>query len=326
MKQMPKSRLSLVLVLSAITIILILLGLCNWEWVFSHPSRTVDLAMDYLTIIAFILALKAYFDARDQGKKLLSIYESIDTKYVDVFPKHLNLLIDHIGKANDFICILWDAVDIGSYVKPRSHDRLVSELIKAADRITRNSNGTGEVKLLLWGRPKAISQAGATGFSEDKANEFCKHVSNNKIFIEQLPLILERHKQTDKNKPVNHKDLIPFISADKPINFGGENVKDLFNVFQLCYHDYIANLLHYNKVSVRIIETLVDGSEKPDKGPIPSANFFWILDNGKGGDQGGFLLLTPGEDAPAFCTTDPNLTRNLQHIFDAHYGLGKPYV
>ncbi len=316
MRPKPKSMPSLVLALSAVTVLLI--GLCNWKWVVGHAALLDDSIMQILTIVAFILAFRAYFEAKNQGEKLRSIYESVDTKYVDVFPKHLGLLIDHIGQANDFVCILWDAVDIGSYVYPSYHDRLVSELIKAADRIARNESELGGVRFLLWGKPKAISQAGVNVLNKDKAKEFCVHVSKKEEFIKQLPILLQKYKNTEKGNTVCDNDLIPFINSEKPIDFSCKNMEIFFQVFQLCYHDYIANLLG-KKISVRINEKLGDHS-------IPSANFFWISDNGKGGVHGGFLLLTPGEAAPAFCTSDPNLTNTLKYIFDSNFNKALPYV
>ena len=319
MEPKAKSPPLLGIALSIVTIFLSLLIPYKWEWVVSHPERTVDLVMYYLTIVAFILAFKAYFDARDQGEKLLSIYESVDTKFAGVFPKHLSLLINHISQADDFVYILWDAVDIGSYVSPSLHDSLVLELINAADRMAISSNESKKIKFLLWGSPKARSQAGVNELNQNKANEFCKHVSKTEEFIKQLPILFEKYKNTDKYKLVSDKDLIPFFNPEKSIDFNGKNVDLSFEIFQLCYHDYVANRLVDKKISVRIIEKLGDSS-------LPSANFFWISDNGKGRDHGGFLLLTPGEYAPAFITSDPTLTSTLKMIFDSNFGRAQPYV
>lgn len=305
--------------LSIITIFLALLIPYKWEWVVSHPVRTVDLIMYYLTIIAFVLAFKAYFDARDQGEKLLSIYESVDTKFAGVFPKHLSLLIKHIRQAEDFIYILWDAVDIGSFVSPEFHDLLILELINAADRMAISTNDSKKINFLLWGSPKAISQAGVAKLNQSEANRFCKHVSKIETFINQLPVLLDKYKNIDKYKLVCNNDLIPFFTPAKPIDFHSANVDIIFELFQLCYHDYVAKRLVDKNISIRIIEQLEDGS-------FPSANFFWVSDNCNGKDQGGFLLLTPGEEAPAFITSDPNLTNTLKVIFNSNFRRAQPYV
>lgn len=57
-----------------------------------------------------------------------------------------------------------------------------------------------------------------------------------------------------------------------------------------------------------------------------TGNLFWLADVRNARAQGGFLLITPGEPAPAFCTADPNLVGQLDRIFSSYDQTATPYL
>ena len=116
-------------------ILILIGGIIYWKWVHRYAD-IFDFGMQIITVIAFILAFWSFYEAITQGEKLRSIYESVDTKYIGDFPNHISTLIEHIEQANCFVYILWDAVDIGSYVAPELHDRLIQKSYRENKRIS----------------------------------------------------------------------------------------------------------------------------------------------------------------------------------------------
>lgn len=300
--------------------------------------------MAILTVVAFVLALGAFFDAKRQGERLATIYESVDTKYEGVFPAHLDLLIRHVKQAKSFVCIVWDAVDIGSYVDPEKHNPLVDALVAAGERL----RDSGQVRFLIWGEPQAISQAGAGSFKTRKARAFCYNVRCNargSQFYNQLKDegLLDKYNQEFADTPrLTVEDFAPFR---KPIVYDkeseGEEGRRVFTIYQLCYHDYVASLLADSGVEIRVLRDIGAtplpqsalasqrgcGPDETRKPWLPPANLFWLADDEHDRTQGGFLFLAPGHDAPAFRTADRQLTDHLHDLFSANYhDHAKPYV
>ncbi len=280
-------------------------GLWYWKWVLSEQPR-IDFVMEALTIVAFVLAFVTYFDAKEQGRKLGSIYESVYTKFGGVFPEHLEILTRHIELASSFVYVIWDAVDIGSYVQPATHRRFYTAVLEAAQRIQARqatdgrTAGSGGVRFLLWGEPRAITRAASSGTRHDRTLAFCAHAAAHDAFQQRFPEILrQRHPDADP------RDFAPFVGDLRGVDFESEAVARNFERYQMCYHDFVADMFMNQGVEIHV------------RTPADAANFFWVADDGKGGINGGFLLLTPSRPAPAFSTSDPVLIDNLLRIFRA---------
>ncbi len=308
------------LLASLLSIVVIVVSIFHWTFVKSYAPE-IDFAMQIITIIAFVLAFVAYLDAKEQSKQLGSIYESVYTKYIGTFPKHIELLVKHVSTATNNIYIAWDAVDIGSYVSPALHEEFLSEIVKAAIRIrTAKGDEWAGVKFLILGTPQAISSAGGTGQTSTdtgKRREFCRHVAQNNAFLTDLPNLFEKYAASSGLNFAN--DIEPLRNAHSEKALSEKTTAKQFAVYQLCYHDFVANLLHMNGVDVRI---LLQG----DDASSPPPNFFWVTDDGAGDAQGGFLLPASSTSAPAFKTSDPNLLGNLVDVFKEHFGGAVEYM
>lgn len=298
---------------------MIAFGLRYWNFIVNYDKQ-IDFVMQIITIAAFILAFVAYLDAKKQGLKLGSIYDSVYTKYIGTFPKHIELLVKHINASNEKIYIAWDAVDIGSFVNPSVHEQFLASITNAIERINLESNSKASgVKFLLLSKPMAVSSAGGIFVIADnleKVNEFCFHAAQNKAFIESLHVLYKKYSSTDGLDFDN--DVLPFTTYHTH-TFPLRGKDKAFEVYQLCYHDFIALRLHYAGVDVRILNNANNNDSAPQ-------NFFWVADNGVGSFQGGFLLPASKKSAPAFMTSDPKLIENLSDTFMEHFDNAKKYI
>src|SRR2546421_2410991 len=82
-------------------------------------------------IILFSLGVAGFVDGRRQRHKMQEIAEGTSTRFIGLFPKHLNYLVDLINSAHHEISILVDCVDYGSFFSPEIHKRVVEAIENA---------------------------------------------------------------------------------------------------------------------------------------------------------------------------------------------------
>ena len=92
-------------------------------------------------VTAFVLALLAiifgciqFWDSRRHSEKMELIARSMSTRYLGIFPKEMDEIIDLIDLADKELIIISDFVDYGAYSRPETYQRLFDAVMRARDR------------------------------------------------------------------------------------------------------------------------------------------------------------------------------------------------
>ena len=87
-----------------------------------------------LALLAIIFGCIQFWDSRRHSSKMELVARSMSTRYIGVFPKDMDDIIDVIGLADQELLIMSDFVDYGSYSKPEGHQRLLEAVMDARGR------------------------------------------------------------------------------------------------------------------------------------------------------------------------------------------------
>jgi predicted GNAT superfamily acetyltransferase len=259
-------------------------------------SPIIQIVAPSLTILSLVLAGRSVIKSEQ-------LANSLSTRFIGTFPDCLDHITKLVNEAENYIYVLWDAADPGSYIKPEAHRRFLGAIVDAVHRKVK-------VKFLVWGDPQAITYAAEqkdTKLEARQVQTFCELRAQEEGFLERLRcLFAKRYPDRTNLKDVEELLTQPFHGNNTLL--ATDEGKALFTALLLCYHDWIVERLQNEGVRV-----VVNKGEN-DKPPIPD-NFFWITD----GKQAGFALLCPGKNAPAFYTRDNNLVDTLKDLFDDRF-------
>jgi|SRR5215469_270357 len=96
-------------------------------------SVAVQAAIFILAIIAIAFACIQFADARQQSVEMEQIAKSMSTRYIGMFPRDMDDIIDVVKAAEEELLIISDFPDYGSYSNPKAFRRLLDELLYARE-------------------------------------------------------------------------------------------------------------------------------------------------------------------------------------------------
>jgi hypothetical protein len=101
-----------------------------------QPIIAIELCSLVLAILGLFVGYKAIRLARDHDRDLLEVGKSIQTRFIGKFPQHLSRISDLINaaEAGQFLDILSDCSDYGSFFAPSLHEKVHDAIISAWER------------------------------------------------------------------------------------------------------------------------------------------------------------------------------------------------
>jgi hypothetical protein len=84
-----------------------------------------------LALLAIIFGCIQFWDSRRHSGKMEQIARSMSTRYIGMFPRDMDEIIDVIGLADQELFVVSDFADYGSYSRPETYQRLFEALTKA---------------------------------------------------------------------------------------------------------------------------------------------------------------------------------------------------
>lgn len=123
-------------------------------------------------ITAFLLALLAiifgsiqFWDSRIHSGKMEQLARSMSTRYIGIFPKDMDDIIEVINLADQELLIMSDSADYGSYSRPETYQRLHTAVLTAREKGV-------SVRWLVYGEKPAeetlLSQFKEADFAETR--------------------------------------------------------------------------------------------------------------------------------------------------------------
>lgn len=102
------------------------------------PKLLATTALQFATIVLAVLAILfgsiQFWDSRRHGSRIEHLTKSMSTRYIGMFPKDMDDIIEVIRLADRDLLIVCDFIDYGSYSRPKTHQLLFDELKKARER------------------------------------------------------------------------------------------------------------------------------------------------------------------------------------------------
>lgn len=147
-----------------------------------------------LASAAIIFAWIQFWDSRRHGSKIEQMVGSISTRFIGVFPKDIDDIIDVVQLADREILIMTDFIDYGSYSRPDKCD----ELLKA---LTHASEEKVAIRCLVYGD----GPANETLNTQFRAEEFRK-TSKSPSFSYYFD-----KKYRGRQKPTTHRELLDVL-------------------------------------------------------------------------------------------------------------------
>jgi hypothetical protein len=87
-----------------------------------------------LALLAIIFACIQFWDSRQHSDKMELVARSMSTRYLGIFPKEMNEIIDLIHLADKDLLIVSDFVDYGGYSSPETYQLLFEAVLRARAR------------------------------------------------------------------------------------------------------------------------------------------------------------------------------------------------
>ena len=97
-------------------------------------SSAFPIAGFLLAVLAIIFAPIQFWDARRHSSEIKRVAKSMSTRYVGLFPKNMDDIIEVVRLAHRELLIMCDVIDYGSYSRPETHQLLFEELKRACER------------------------------------------------------------------------------------------------------------------------------------------------------------------------------------------------
>ena len=260
----------------------------TWEWVFRGAE-----------IVALAIGFCAAWGAYRHAQHLKEVTQSLSTRFIGAFPKHLDEITKRMNSATESIKILADCVDYGSF-EPEAHAELIHAHLTALPKPV-------EIKMIIWGPAQPMSRANKyrepahreTRVFRRAVRKLLRKWSRDVNFNAELPRLLSKvlkiappHTCTDIERIRRCLEKRRYRTAKA----------DAFEALQLCLHQYTLERL-------RGCGTII--ACNPDRTLDPEL-FFWIID----GKEALYALPTPGKDAPLFYTNDRNVLLALEANFE----------
>lgn len=116
-----------------------------------------------LATVAIVFALIQFWESGRHGSKIEQLVKSMSTRYIGMFPKNLDDIVDVVRHAHKDLLIMADFVDYGSYSRPETYETVVQELERACEKGV-------SVRFLVYGD----KPAGETLQNQFKESEFAR--------------------------------------------------------------------------------------------------------------------------------------------------------
>lgn len=140
---------ALALVVSLALLIILLYTLSKLHLLLPFlESRPFTITTFVLAAVAIIFGSIQFADSRRHSKKMEDIAGSMSTRYIGVFPKNLEDILEVVDLADRELLVMADFVDYGHYSNPRGYEKFAERIKEARDRGV-------EVKLLVYDRIQA---------------------------------------------------------------------------------------------------------------------------------------------------------------------------
>jgi len=135
-------------------------------------SFAFQIAAFILAILAIIFGSIQFWDAREQSAQIQRVAKSMSTRYIGMFPKNMDDIVEVVRAADRELLIMCDFIDYGSYSRPETHQVLFEELKKARERNV-------SVKCLVYDKKSAqetlASQFKRPTFAQTRESPAFKH-------------------------------------------------------------------------------------------------------------------------------------------------------
>lgn len=283
-----------------------LLSQFGWQFpssILAILPLTVSVTFYFLSVVrSYSSSRTTTAIAKNAEARMQAIGESLSTRTLDEFPKHIPEIIKVITAAKRDIVILAEGVDYGSFRDFEAHEKLVAEIL------LKKQAGVN-TKYLIWEPPASMSRANKFRSAEKRVRDKAEFLICVRAFLSQVRKIPEISSSEEYYRLENAVDQIDVNWAD------GREMRDL-EALQIKFHNRQLNRLRAAQVDIWVgpraggeASTSNDNSLL-DAIPPPPEFYFWVAD----GDAV-FLLPYLGEDAQAFFTRDPALIRNFKKVF-----------
>jgi hypothetical protein len=97
-------------------------------------SSGFQIAAFVLALLAIIFGSIQFWDSRIHSGKMEQLARSMSTRYIGIFPKDMDDIIEVINLADQELLIMSDTVDYGSYSRPETYQRLLNAVLSARER------------------------------------------------------------------------------------------------------------------------------------------------------------------------------------------------
>lgn len=133
---MPRFSFQLFIIVFVIGVVVVTVaGLVHFGILNNFVSSVgFQVAVFVLAIVAIAFACIQFTDARQQSVEMELIAKSMSTRYIGLFPKDMDDIIEVVKEAENELLIMTDCVDYGSYSNPKAFRQLLDELVNARDR------------------------------------------------------------------------------------------------------------------------------------------------------------------------------------------------
>ncbi len=124
-----------------------------WELHLLGPflgSRSFNITTFVLAAVAIIFASIQFADSRRHSRKMEDIAASMSTRYIGIFPKDMEDIIEVVNIADRQLIVMADFVDYGHYSNPKEHEEFMERINEARDRGV-------DVRFLVYGKDPATT-------------------------------------------------------------------------------------------------------------------------------------------------------------------------
>ncbi|HEV2560720.1 MAG TPA: hypothetical protein VGT78_01140 [Rhizomicrobium sp.] len=307
----------------------------NWgKFLTSYNGQIFMLVSAGLAIIGFVLTLVTLiidvFNFRHAVREFKRLTESVSTRFVGSFPRHILALAQLINEAADGadIEMLCDGVDYGSFAAPEDHKQLLRALINARSRGV-------VVKVLLWGPPQAMSIMNKYRDMENRSettfpltvNTFVASWRTETGFVNRLEGLFGKLDgvlfNLENAQQVSYRQVRDMLFKESFDDCKSLEFSATLTALQLCLHEWVYERLEDENASVvvrpprtidaEVLRTLTAvglGKLIQEEINIRPGFFFWRV-----GNEAVYLMPVPGDDALAFRTRDSALVGAFAKIF-----------